>query len=259
MRRHVNLSLALILGLVAALSTTPLLAKQYAEITTDMKSDFREGLNITPLGEEHGVNDPPFRAYSVDFDYAAYIPEQTYDNAKAGEADVAMVVKVQSGTFAFRVQSNGIVVDPQGAELEFVTVSPAIPFGTAPMDATPAPSYTLDGPAPGCIAGNFPDKGLCLLDPAKFALGDTYVQLNEGYTVYLPDQSTCFFCNTTELADTEKGDGKAELLVWSSASDFSWYKLYMAPPSTRSDSTPALDQGLHATRAWMFNPGSSCK
>ena len=255
MPRHANLSLALILGLVAALSTTPLLARQDEAPDQDLISDFSEGLVITPLGEEPGIDDPPFRAYSVTFDYAAYIPERTYDNAKPDEADVAMVVKVQSGTFAFRVQSDGIVVDPQGTELKFVTVIPDIPFGSAPKEATPAPSYTPDGSAPGCVVGNFPDKGLCLLNPADFVRGDTYVQLNEGYTVYLPDQSTCFFCNTTELTD---GEGKAELLVWSSASEFSWHRLYEASLSTRSDSTLALDQGLRAPRSWMFNPGSNC-
>ena len=252
MRHRTVLSLALILGLVAALSTTPLLAKQDEGIEQDLKYNFSEGLEITPLGEEPGVDDPPFRAYSVKFAYGAFIPERTYDNANPDQADAAMVVKVQAGTFAFRVQSDGVIVDPQGNELKFVNVTPGIPFGSSPNDATPTPSYTLDGAAPGCIAGGVPDQGLCLLDPDAFTDEQTYVQLEQGYTVYLPDGSTCFFCNTTEL-----GDETAELLVWSAAaSEFSWYQLYLEGLAYAS-ATPTA-QGSGRILGWMLDPGSNC-
>lgn len=247
MRHRTILPFALILVLVAIVSTAPaLLARQDPEVQQDMESPFYEGITVT-TSDDPGEQGDQLQAFAVTFAARAYIPERTYPES--------MVVKVQTGTFAFRVQSE-VLVDPEGESIPILTANPPIDLGANPnaifVDDDPGNDeriFTETGTVQNC-SGTAPNT-LCLLDPN--VLGENFVQLTAGDLVYLPDNSTCFFCNTTEL------DAEAELLVWAPATGFSWQQLYEANLSTRSDSTVALDQGLRTTRGWMFNPGTSCK
>jgi len=240
MRRRTTLSFALILGLVAVVSTAPtLLAKQEREVFQDEESRFVEGVTVT-TSDESGRQGEQLQSFDVTIAPNAYIPERTYPES--------MVVKVQSGTFAFRVQSD-VLVDPEADDFAILEANPPIPLGGNPEEDRVGRTFDPVGTVENC-SGTAP-QSLCLLDPD--VLGENFVRLQAGDLVYLPDNSTCFFCNTTEL------DAEAELLVWTPATGFSWQQLYEANLSIRSDSTVALDQGLRVTRGWMFNPGSNCK
>lgn len=246
MRHRTTLPCALILVLAAIVSTAPaLLAKQDPEVQQDLESSFAEDITIT-TSDDPGEQGDQLQAFDVTFAAHAYIPERTYPES--------MVVKVQSGAFAFRVQSE-VLVDPEGDSIPVLTADPPIDLGANPnaifVDDDPNNDeriFTEAGTVQNC-SGTAPNT-LCLLDPD--VLGENFVQLVAGDLVYLPDNSTCFFCNTAEL------DAEAELLVWAPATGFSWHQLYEAQLSTRSDSTIALNPGLRETRGWMFNPGSRC-
>ncbi|MBW3634644.1 MAG: hypothetical protein KY456_16615, partial [Chloroflexi bacterium] len=149
MRHRTILSLALILGLVPALNTTPLFAmqdEQQAELCEDMVTvgeetfrldctdtppgEFSEGLRVTAGPEAESAD----RLYAVQFIgegedesnpmEGAYIPER-FNNQ-------AMVVKVLDGQFAFRTQGPGVIVDAQDQPLERYTASIPIGLGENP-------------------------------------------------------------------------------------------------------------------------------
>ena len=275
MSRHINVSLALILGLVAALNSTPLFAMQEQEVVPcdpedptvivedqtfvqDCTSDFPVGLEVEmgPAVESMEAD----RLYAVQFkaesanEAGAYIPERFNSQA--------MVVKVLAGRFAFRVQGPNVIVDTQGQPLEKLKASIPIELGENPDDklADPATSRTFDYDSDYSCTLNLHGQNLCLLDPADFKaeVKDTFVRLDPGDTVFLPDNSTCFLCNTDRIDPTTgqvvpSGGVPAELLIWTPGTGFngdleSAAIAMVAPPP---------DQ-LHATRAWMFNPGSRC-
>lgn len=257
MRRRPALSFALILGLVAVVSTAPtLLAKQ----DQDEYSFFHEGISVV-RGQTLIEKGERLQSDTFTFDHGAYIPERIYPTG--------MVVKVQKGTFAFRVQSD-VLVDPQGADIQILEADSPIPVGSVPGGAH---SFTANGPYINNCAGTAPTI-LCLLNPAIvedqfMATGGSspypaeeilFVQLEPGFTVYLPDDTMCFFCNTTgttgdDTSPDNLGD-QAALLVWSPTSGFSWYDAYQESQALASG-TPVA-QGLGPTLGWWFNPGSPC-
>jgi hypothetical protein len=272
MRRRTTLSFALILGLLAGVSTAPtLLAKQdqqYQEVKQDWRSSFSRDITIRPsVQKDSGEMGGQLPAFEVTFGDGAYIPERTYLGS--------MVVKVQSGTFAFRVQSE-VLVDPQDEDIAILEAVPPIPLGGYPddnhvgrsFDQVTAPDNTVQN-----CSGTTPNR-LCLLDPDE--LGERFVRLRPGFIVYLPDNSTCFFCNTTALdAQSEtvaasgspvaqEQEGQPELLVWAPANGFNWLQLYETESATASEfataagSPVAQEQGLQASLGWMLDPGSSC-
>ena len=247
MRNRNISSFALILGLIATLGTTPgLLAQEGEPPIPDPDPNF-DDIEITCNGEQ--CDDVGGRRiYEVDFLPTAYIPEQTYPEA--------MVVLVVEGELAFRVQSNDVIVDPQGNEGEPSTEIPllvtdqVVAFGQSPKDASPQPIYSDNGTLSDAECSRPSIEDLCLLDPAKFSDQVTFVKLEAGDIVYLPAGSTCFFCNVTDT-----GDEHARVLVWAPGTDFSWYEQgQLFTP----DSRLIQGQGLRETRGWMLNPGSPC-
>src|SRR5215203_702860 len=143
MRRRTSLSVWLILGLVASLGIAPSMsAKQGQEPHEDLESSFSIDIEMTCGGAPCDVTEQ-FQAYDITFLPAAYIPERTYTGA--------MIVKVQEGTFAFRVQSNDVLVDPQGSEIQLLEANPPVPLGTPPKDVMPAfnPNGTI--PISDCL------------------------------------------------------------------------------------------------------------
>ena len=249
MRRRTALPFMLILGLVAALGTAPGLVVAQ-EDQQDLQSVFGEDITVTRL-EGLAARGERVQAYAVTFEETAFIPEREYPEA--------MVVKVQSGTFAFRAQSD-VLIDPQGMDIRILEANPSIPVGSPP---NPNQRYDDTGETVANCSGTSPTV-LCLINPTL--LQDRYVQLEEGYTVYLPDNTTCFFCNTTGLqggdttaspvpgGDTSPG-GTPELLVWAPSDDFSWYNLDQGTPT--AEGTPSAQEQT-AARGWRLNPGSPC-
>jgi len=279
MPRHINVSLALILGLAVALNTAPLFAQEVLEcnqaeevsgFNLDCDSVFAEGLKIKPTLED-GL---PYRYYDVQFDNevngaGAYIPERFNQEA--------MVVKVLEGAFAFRVMGPGVIVDPvtdpQGRRLEKFTASPPIPLGENPDEAGVDPNdsgirrtYEV---APteqdfNCDV-DLPDgRTVCLLVETDFEQGDTFVRLEPGDIVYLPSNSTCFLCNTDRIDPTTgqvdpNSDVPAQLLIWSSTTGFNGDLNDAANTmAALSHDNSLATQGSGTIVGWMLNPGSSC-
>lgn len=286
MRRHINVSLALVLGLAAALNTTPLLAMQDDQCAVieervqeefgfqlDCESVFGEdlGVTVTPGLAERSIDEAPYRFYDFQFtgedtgkETGAYIPERFNSEA--------MVVSVLSGVFAFRVQNSGVIVDPQGDQpLERYRASIAIPLGEDPEVQTAERNESrvfevIDDENFTCDL-NLPDgRTVCLLDQQdvdELKEGEIFVRLDRGDTVYLPANSTCFLCNTHRIdsdgREVETGGIPAQLLIWSSTTGFSGALERVAAPSQdNSLGTPAT-QGSGRIVGWMFNPGSNCK
>ena len=291
MRHRIILSLALILGLIPALNTTPLLARQDAqqqatpqvegcepvrevtvggktfEFKLDCDSIFAEGLRVIP---------EPESAAADQFEVIQFIGEGE-DESKPGTGAYiperfnpqAMVVKVLDGQFAFRTQGPGVIVDPQGQPLESVrAVTPdedskpnPIGLGENPNAGRPR-TYVDDDPFP-CYP---PRHGhtLCELDPAYFESGERFVRLDPGDTVFLPDNSTCFLCNTGQIDPTtgeivDSGGNPAELLIWTLPTGFNGeLESIPAAMATPSSGTP-IAQGSGRILGWAFNPASSCK
>jgi hypothetical protein len=254
MRYRTILTLALILGLVPALNTAPLLAMQAEqqpqrcdpdrivtvgeetfEFKLDCTNDFLEGLEVTAgpadRSAEAGGSGEAERLYAVRFigeagtseavngeagtpesgnevgayieagnEVGAYIPERFNSQA--------MFVNVVAGSFAFRTQGPGVIVTPQDNALEKYTATVSIKLGTDPNFRDPAtpedsvkPREFNDGGSFPCNL-NPPGHALCLLDPDAFDDGVTFARLDAGDTVYLPDNSTCFLCNTEQIGST---------------------------------------------------------
>jgi hypothetical protein len=277
MRHHINVSLALILGLVAALNTTPLLAMQEAErceprervgeqvFRQDCDSNFSEGLEIAagPAGRSPEAE----QIYAVRFtgeqahETGAYIPERFNSEA--------MVVRVFGGRFAFRVQGPDVIVDPQGQPLERLRASIPIRLGENPnvqaADRGMTRTYNDDGEFRCDL--NPQGQRLCLLDPADFTSGDTFVRLDPGDTVFLPENSTCFLCNTDRIDPTTgkpvpSGGVPAELLIWTPTTGFNQdleraASAMATSPQDKSRATPTTQRSGRII-GWMFNPGSRC-
>jgi hypothetical protein len=263
MPRHLALSLVLILGLVPALNTTPLFAmqEQACEPTVtvgeqtfflDCTSDFSFGLEVAAVPD--GAAD---RLYGVQFigepgvATGAYIPERFNSEA--------MVVKVVAGLFAFRTQGPGVIVDAQGPFLEtYMATTP----GGSPNPIGPGEDPNIggsrtygDGEALPCEL-ELHGQQFCLLDPAVFSEGDAnrFVRLEPGDTVYLPDNSTCFTCNTERIDETP-----AELLIWTPATGFNGDLQAAAEAMESSQPATPAAQGSGRIVGWMLDPGSNCK
>ncbi len=246
MRRGITLSIALILGVTLAFGITPgLLAKQ--GVILDEDPNFED--IIVNCGDGELCPDlEGFQTYDVLFLDAAYVPELTYTEA--------MVVMVVQGELAFRVQSDDVIIDPQGAEgeargneLALLHTDVPVEFGEPPRDASRQPVYSDAGIFSDSDCSRPTVQDLCLLSPEQFADQTTFVKLVPGNIVYLPAGSTCFFCNVTSTGDLE-----ARVVVWTQGSDFSWYVQSLADNPTPS----AHRQELHDVQGWMFNPGSRC-
>jgi hypothetical protein len=284
MRHSIILAMALILGLVPALNTAPLLAMQDQQCINkedevraafgyelDCESDFSLGLEFTagPAAESPEAE----RLYAVRFVGEAETGEP--GTAAAGTAEPgnvvgayiperfnsqAMVVKVMAGYFAFRTQGLGVIVAPQDDALERYEATASIGLGDSPNlreQGDPEIREFImddDGPFP-CDLNPF-GHALCLLDPDDFDDKITFVRLDPGDTVYLPDNSTCFLCNTEQIGSTP-----AELLIWTPSTGVSEIggelESIANAMATPSAGTPTA-RGSGRIVGWMFNPGSRC-
>jgi len=257
--------LTLTVILIAMLGLAPsILAKQQEETISDPAPSFEDIL--VSCGGEACSNVEGMQTYTVDFLPHSYIPEQPYNEA--------IVVLVQEGTLAFRVQTGDVIVDPQGIdgdaasnEIRWLKTTDksgnpqTVPFGQSPS-AIPddqQPIYNQGDPltAEECSRGPLVD--LCLLNPELFRDEMTFVQLEKGDIVYLPAGSSCFICNVTDTnpADQESGDAPAKVLVWAPGSNFSWYVGSRQDNSLGTQGTSKM-QGAGRTLGWMLNPGSRC-
>jgi hypothetical protein len=294
MRHRIILSLALILGLVPALNSAPLLAiqdkpcldtkervqKEFG-FKIDCDSDFSLGLEVA-AGPTSGSAEAE-RLYAVRFIGEAGTPE--VGNGEAGTPEAgnevgayiperfnsqAMVVKVLAGRFAFRVQGPGVIVDPQGQDLERVKATEPngapnpIELGANPNAGRPR-TYADDGSFDCGL--ELHGHTLCELDPTEFKSGEKFVRLDPGDTVFLPDNSTCFLCNTERIDPTtgeivESGGVPAELLIWTPATGFDEIGGELDSAANAMASLPQgtpTTQGSGRILGWMFNPGSNCK
>lgn len=239
MRRYAAVSSALILGIAAAIGLMPgLLAAQ----EVDQTSIFAEGVETSVAIE--GEQSSAFRIAFLE--PGSYIPERINP--------AAMVVRVLSGSIAFRVQTPDVLVDPQYTTPQLTFADSPINLGANPNDGLPR-SFSPGGDLPSPCVEIVPGYILCPLNPADFASGEAFVVLEAGYTIYLPPGSACFLCNVTDLAQQE--EEPAEVLIWTTNEGFAEWSTdpqgAMAQPGT------TVDSGLHSTRAWMLNPGSNCK
>jgi hypothetical protein len=162
------------------------------------------------------------------------------------------------------VQSPNVVVDPQGQQIHFVTSDPTIPFGENPDNFIPI-TYTDQGQivSDWCVG---PSENLCELNPDNFGDEQTFVRLDPGFTVYLPPNSTCFFCNVSSFfpspEQTEQQDFGADVLVLASDEAIQFWQTGSADgtPVAAEQSTPAVQTSdLRVVRGWMLNPGTNCK
>ena len=275
MRRGATLSLAILLGLAATLNPLPLLAAQEQAdepcdpanpevvvpeldltLIQDCRSDFSDGLEFAGLSP----SGPPEveRLYAVRFfgdpaqdvpnpGLGAYIPERY--------SSQAMVVKVLAGSFAFRTQGPGVIVAPQDQTLGMYFTNLPIGYGTNPNDRNPGEEsvrreFTEDGSFPCDL--NPSGQAVCSLDPSRFENGDVFARLDPGDIVYLPDDSTCFVCNT-ELIDGIP----PEVLIWTPATGFNGDLELATNAMAPQESTPTA-QGPARIVGWAFNPGSRC-
>jgi hypothetical protein len=264
MRRRTRLSIALILGLIASINLTPVTLAMQGE---DQESDFAD-IAVTCDGEQCNYPDDADpnarRNYEVVFLPTAYVPERAYPEA--------LVVKVIQGELAFRVQSDDVIVDPQGdagdeqgIDIPLLETTDPVPFGQPPSTLSPLPVYNDTGTSiSDADCSRPPLQGLCLLPPELFADQQTFIELSAGDIVYLPAGSTCFFCNVsgavvgdpdTEATPAAAEDQIAEVQVWGVRSFFSWDS---NSPSMASGTPTAQGQDLQNIRAWRFNPGSPC-
>jgi hypothetical protein len=283
MQHRTILSLALILGLVPALNTAPLLAMPDAQEaegcesvrtvtvgdeTFEFKSDctdtppdyFSEGLQVAVVPEAGSDN----QLYAVQFigegdasnpEQGAYIPERFNSEA--------MVVKVLAGNFAFRTQGPGVIVDTQDQDLEGLKASTPIPLGTNP-DTGGGRTYDNADPYPCNLLVH--EHKLCLLVPTDFTAEEKqnmFVRLDPGDTVFLPDNSTCFLCNSGRI-DSDGNEVPtegipAELLIWSATTGFNGDLQNIATAMATPSASTATSQGSGRIVGWMFNPGSTCK
>lgn len=264
MRRRATLSLVFLFCSILALGAAPGLVAADA----GAPGPFGEGITITSTQQPNAKSDE-LQAYEVGFDHGAYINEETaLDTTRE-----ALIVKVLSGMFAFRVQGD-VIVDPQDHDIQILVANPPIGVGdpvTMAHEFQPRATIanaTCPGIQPTSAATPpvTPTRTLCLLNPALIAteLGapDGFVQLEPGFVVFLPPNSQCFFCNIVGKtgADTSAANtaDQASLLVWGPTSGFSWQDKSQAG-SGLPTATPSASS-LHGAVGWtvMRNPGSPC-
>jgi hypothetical protein len=295
-RHRTILSLALVLGMVPVLNSTPLLAMQDAQQqatqqaegcqrvrkvtvgdeTFEFKLDctdtatFSEGLEVAALTGNRPADAE--QLYAVRFigeagasgvgtaqagtpesgnEAGAYIPESFNSQA--------MVVEVLAGQFAFRTQGPGVIVAPQDQYLEKYTATASIALGGDPnarKTGEPAIREFTDGGFFPCVL-NPHGNALCELLPGEFDDELTFARLDPGDTVYLPDNSTCFLCNSEQIGSTP-----AEVLIWTPTTGLGEIggelESIANSMATTSPGTPTT-QGSGRIVGWMFNPGGSCK
>jgi hypothetical protein len=159
------------------------------------QEDYRgggEGIYFTPLerAPTEGGGKKALQGYSFTFQPEAYLPEYPYPEV--------MVVKVASGHFAFRVgEEDLVIVDPQGSKISILETIDEITFG--------GEQGTVQ------TTGGSDCTTLCAIPP------NVTVLIERDMTVYLPGETTCFFCNLTA--------GDAELIVYPAVRQgdaFSW-------------------------------------
>ena len=294
MRHRTILTLALILGLVPALNSTPLLAMQDAqqqdaqqaegcepvrkvtvgdetfEFKLDCADTFSEGLEVAAVAADRPAEAE--QLYAVRFigeastsevgaaqagtpesgnEAGAYIPERFNSQA--------MVVKVLAGQFAFRTQGPGVIVAPQDQYLEKYTATASIALGGDPNARNPGDPERrefIDGGLFPCDLNPL-GNALCELQPGEFDDELTFARLDPGDTVYLPDNSTCFLCNSEQIGATP-----AEVLIWTPTTGFAEIGGEL---ESIAKSMASLPQGTPTTQGsgrivgWMFNPGSNCR
>jgi hypothetical protein len=257
MRRQVGLSFALVIGFLVTLGVPPvMLAKQgsagdWSDIVVTC------GPENLPCDE---IEEGRYQDYRVALLPTAFFPEITYSEA--------MVVRILSGTLAFRVTSPevDIVVEHTGEGIPIVTTDIDLQVGQAP-DPNNLPTYTNTGETMQQheLCSQPPLSNLCLLDAEYFLDGiqtgglqteglKTFVQLGEGDIVYLTAGSMCFICNTTET-----GDEQAQIEVWAPGySNSTWFEVVKSMQMLGPGPTRLQEHELHDAQAWMFNPGSPC-
>jgi hypothetical protein len=232
----------------------------------DCTSIFEEGLQVEvqrEAGSDDGLYAVQFTGDGGDASNpveGAYIPERFNSEA--------MVVRVLAGSFAFRTQGPGVIVDTQGQDLEGLkAITPdgapnPIDLGTDPETGTPRKYANADLYPCNLLVH---EHTLCLLVPTDFTAEDkhdVFVRLDPGDTVFLPDNSTCFLCNSGRIDedgnDVPTGGIPAELLIWSATTglngDLDNIATDMATPSPSASTAPGSGRIL----GWAFNPGSRC-
>jgi hypothetical protein len=291
MRYRTILSMAFILSLVPALNTAPLLAmpdarqdegcKTEREVTVgdetfEFKLDcpdpatFSEGLEVVALAANRPADAE--QLYAVRFIGEAGTSEG--GSAQAGTPDSgneagayipesfnsqAMVVKILAGQFAFRTQGPGVIVAPQDQYLEKYIATASIALGGDPNDRNAGEPATRDFTVGGSFACDLNPHGnaLCELRPGEFGDERTFARLDPGDTVYLPDNSTCFLCNSEQIGSTP-----AEVLIWTpttGAGEIGGELQSIANSMASTSPSTSMGQGSGRIVGWMFNPGSNCK
>ena len=207
--------LAWLLALVATLVLAPaglLVARPLAISAQEVQGETvaGEGISFDILPGATEGRDPQaqdaerLQPYLFTFQRGAYIPEEAYP-----EAIIAQVIE---GNFAFRVGPEDLViVDPNDEE----TITIVEPTGPPDPDPANAPSYNDIGVVIG--DDNRPCTTICAI-----RAGDT-VQLDPGDTIYLPDNTTCFWCNVSGFAAQLRVF--ARLPAQTDATGFSWTQL----------------------------------
>jgi hypothetical protein len=209
-----------IVVLVAAFAVS--LAPTLMNAQEDMEGG-GEGISFKPLEESQteGGGKKTLQSYLFTFESDAALPEYPYPEV--------MVVKVASGRFAIRVGNEDLViVDPQGKPIWITTVTEENLVSGEENDVV------RNGDGSECTT-------LCALPP------DVTVLIEQDMTVYLPGDTTCFFCNMT--------DDDAELLVYPAVprgEAFSWTQLQKiqshqgdGPRYYRSAEIPSLEHLSH--------------
>ena len=249
MRRRTILSFILIAGFLAMLGMAPaMLARQGQE------PDWSEiqvgcGVEFSECPEVDGN-----QTYTVGLSDSAYFPEIPYPET--------MVVKVMSGTLAFRTSGPGVVVEFQRNELFRRVSDVPLPFGTPANTLNPLPNYDQGDALNSGDCSNSQLGTECILNPAVFADEMTFVELLEGDIVYVPANSTCFFCNITGIdspGTVVPGNNAAVVQVWAPGQQgTTWFDL--SQTNHMQGQAPARLEGqkLHDVSAWMLNPGSPC-
>jgi hypothetical protein len=222
MPRRNTWTFVVFIGLAVLLGASPgLVAAQQLQ--------FGDGITVTP----GTVIDDLYQEFDITFDHGAYIPEKE-------ALPEAMVVKVRKGLFAFRAGGD-VVVDPQGKDIFILKSDTPFDPGADPGSQ----DFTSDGSTITDCVGTAPHI-LCVLKPDVFQDNQTFAQLEEGFTVYLPDPTICFFCNTLGIKDDAGNPAdEADLLV-------------LAPPGSIGWSGTERASGPSGSRAWLLDPGSPC-
>jgi len=174
MRRRRTLPLTLGLVLIFALSMAPTLITAQAPEGSGIVYE-----PLSPTPEPPGDN-IEIQQYAFTFAGTAYIPEKEYPEQT--------VVKIVTGTFAFRVGGNVVFVDPPPDPADPQTTDVKIQILNVAGEHDPGQPETA-GPFLGEENGTFLCADICALP------FNTLVLLNEGTTVFIPGNTTCFICN----------------------------------------------------------------